>query len=117
MTPTESAQRNYDVKNRKSAEVVASNNMNKPVIIMALQEHVALAESAIVGTIRDWGKSDNTRKREIATQNSQYLHDKVFGKATTRIEMQSTTVSISINLTGDGDTPPPEMLINDDDNA
>src|ERR1700693_2743371 len=99
----------YNTNNRLNASKMGHALMKKPEIIMALGQHAELFESAIVGTVRDWQDSTNTRRREIATQNAQYGHDKIFGRATSRVEMQTSVVKININLTGDGDdTPPPE---------
>ena len=89
---------------------IAHDNLKKPQIIMALDEYSALFESAIVGVVRDWKDSDNTRKREIATQNAQWGHDKVFGRSTVKLEQQTKIVRIAINLTGDGEEPPAHML-------
>ena len=104
----------YNPSNKNVASAMASELLAKPQIKMALQEHVNKSEDAIVSTIEDWGHSENTRRREIATQNAQYLHDKVFGKATTRVEMNSQTVSINIDLSGGtAGTPPPELFLDD----
>lgn len=114
MSATDAVEKNYNTSNRNSASVIAAKNMAKPRVKMALEKHVKAAEKAISATIKDWGRSDNTRRREIATQNAQYLHDKVFGKATTRVEMQSQTVAINIDLSGGtAGTPPPELLLDD----
>lgn len=107
---TEAASKVYDVATRRSAEVIASENLRKPEIIMALGEHSALFESAIVGTVRDWQDSPTPRKREIALDAAKFGHDKIFGKATVKVEQQTQIVQIAINLTGDGEEPPKELL-------
>jgi phage terminase small subunit len=104
----------YNAKDSLTASNMGSELMNKPEVIMALGQHAELFESAIVRTVNDWQDSDKPRKREIALTAAMFGHDKVFGKATTRIEQQTSIVKININLTGDGDnSPPPEMLEDD----
>lgn len=100
----------YDVNSRVSASVVGRDLMTKPGIIMALAKHAALFESAIVGTVSDWKDSETPRKREIALNAAMFGHDKIFGKATVKLEQQTSIVKINIDLTGSGGTPPPEML-------
>ena len=101
---TAAVRKTYNVTTDNSASQIATENLRKPQIIMALGKASELFESAIVGTVRDWGKSDNTRQREIALDAAKYGHDKVHGKAKQSVEIQSTTVSISIDLSGT-DTP------------
>lgn len=101
----------YNTDNRISASNIGSDLMRKPEIIMALGEHSDLFESVIVGTARDWKDAKKPRQREIALTAAMYGHDKIHGKATTRIEQQTNIVKVVINLTGDGDdTPPAELL-------
>lgn len=101
----------YNPKDIYSASAIGHKLMKEPQIIMALGKHNELFESAIVGTVRDWQNSETPRKREIALNAAMFGHDKVHGKATVKLEQQSTIVRININLTGDGDdAPPPELL-------
>lgn len=103
----------YKAKDRQVASKIGHQLMQKPEIIMALGEHSELFESAIVQTVKDWKDSDKPRKREIALNAAMFGHDKVHGKATTRIESHSSVVKISINLTGDNDDSPPAELLDD----
>jgi hypothetical protein len=111
---TEAVSRVYDVGNRDTARSMAAENLAKPSIIMALGEHAQMFESAIVGVVNDWGASESTRKREIALDAAKFGHDKIFGKATVTVHQQTEIVSIAINLTGDGEAPPDELLDKDE---
>lgn len=106
----EAASKVYNVSNRNSASSVGLENLQKPAIIMALDEHAHLFESVIVGTVRDWGAAEGTRKREIALDAAKFGHDKIFGKSTVKIQQSTSIVQIAINLTGDGEEPPSDLL-------
>lgn len=95
---------------KQTLSQIGGELLKKPEIIMALGQHADLFESAIVGTVRDWQDSPTPRKREIALDAAKFGHDKIFGKATTKIEQQTSIVQIAINLTGDGEQPPTDML-------
>lgn len=97
---TEAAIVAYKTEDRNVARSIATENMSKPAIQSALAQYSDLVEDTLSTTVRDWGKADNTRKREIAQNAAMYIHDKVHGKATQRIEQTSTTVSITIDLSG-----------------
>lgn len=99
----------YNAKSKAVASQIGGELLKKPEIIMALNEHAELFESAIVGVVRDWQHSERPRQREIAVDAAKYGHDKIFGKAKQTIESHVEVVRIAINLTGDGDTPPNEI--------
>jgi len=65
---------------------------------LALAEHKGLAETTLVGAMQDWGRSSKPRERELALDAAKYIHDKIEGKATQKIETQSQVVNFSINL-------------------
>ena|SRR3990167_2733613 len=90
----------YKVKSRAVAQAVGSENLLKPIIQNSLAKNIELFESTIVNTVKEWGNSENTRKRELSLQASYYGHDKINGKATQRIEQQTTSVSVVIDLSG-----------------
>lgn len=96
---TEAAAKAYQVSNRATAQVIASENLSKPMIISALAQHNDLLERTLMDTVEEWGHSTNTRRREIAQNAVMYAHDKIHGKATQRVEQQSVSVDISIDLT------------------
>lgn len=94
-------QSDYDVKSYGSARAIASENLAKPHIISRLGQASDIVESALVNTVKDWGGSDKPREREIALDSAKFIHDKVHGKATQRVEQTTTGVSLVINLTGE----------------
>lgn len=87
--------------NQKIARTIAAENMAKPSIRSHLENAVELVEDTLITTVRDWGRSDNTRRREISQNAAMWIHDKVHGKATQRIESQSTSINLTIDLSGD----------------
>lgn len=89
-----------DDKTNSTARTIAAQNLAKPSIVSALSNHVELIEAATIKTVQDWKDEESPRKREIAMQNAQWIHDKVFGRSKQQVEMTSTSVSINIDLTG-----------------
>jgi hypothetical protein len=81
-----------------SAKVYASRTLANANVVSHLQNASQLVEDTLINTVRDWGAAENTRKREIAQQSAMYIHDKVHGKATQRVESTSTAVVISIDM-------------------
>jgi hypothetical protein len=97
---TAAAAATYNLKNRKVAGVVANENLKKPSIVSELAKYTNLVENTLVTTVSDWGRSDNSRQREIAQNAAMYVHDKIHGKATQKTEVLSTTLNIGIDLSG-----------------
>lgn len=85
----------------RTAEQIAYENLRKPSIKSYLSNYNDIVEESLINVVKDWGREENTRKREIALNNAQYIHDKVHGKATQQIETKQSVVSISIDLTED----------------
>lgn len=83
-----------------TAHSIASENLQKPSIVMALGRFNDMIESKIVRTIEDWGDSDKPREREIAVDLMKYSHDKIHGRASQSVNISSTHVNISLDLTG-----------------
>ncbi len=81
------------------AGTIAHENLKKPAIISKLQNYTDLVESALVNTVSDWASEDAPRKREIALDAAKFIHDKVHGRATQKVEMQSQQVVITIDMT------------------
>jgi serine/threonine protein kinase len=84
-------------------EVRILASIKKPNVISYLAEKNDLVEEVLINTLTDWGRESNTRKREIAVDVGKYIHDKIHGKATQQIETTNKSVTISIDLTGDGE--------------
>jgi len=83
----------------QTARSVASQNLTKPNIKTKLAQYNDMVESAILQTIQDWKNHDKPRQREIAMNQAQFVHDKIHGKATQKVETRSEQVTISIDLT------------------
>lgn len=83
-----------------TAQSIATENLSKPVIMSKLGLASDMVETALMQTVEDWKQEENSRKREIAMDTAKYIHDKVHGKATQRVEQQTTTVSVAIDLSG-----------------
>lgn len=95
---TKAVLKTYNVNNARTASVVATENLAKPSIVSRLAEHSDAVENMMVNAVKDWGRSDNTRQREIALDTGKFIHDKVHGKATQRIEQSTSVVRININM-------------------
>lgn len=89
---TEAASQTYDVTSRKSAEVIASENLRNPAIQLYLDEHIDKAKLKIVELI-------DSDKEEIALRASDSVLDRALGKAVQRQEVHSTGVVLTIDLT------------------
>lgn len=100
----------YNSKDTKAANSLGSQLKHDEKIQMALGQYNDLFEDTIVGIAKRWKDSETPRKAEIALNAAMFGHDKVHGKATVKIDSQSTIVRVNINLTGDGDEPPAELL-------
>jgi phage terminase small subunit len=92
----------------QTARSVASQNLTKPNIKTKLAQYNDIVESTLLQTIQDWGQHDKPRQREIAQNAAMYIHDKVHGKATQRVETRSEQVTISIDLTRGSEQPDQE---------
>lgn len=90
----------YNVSNINSstARTIASENLAKPNIVSALAQYNNLVENTLINTVNDYKDSDKLGERALAIDTAKYIHDKVNGKATQRIEQQSTSVNFSIDL-------------------
>lgn len=93
-------QAGYSATSKASAAVMGSHLLKKPQIVSALSSYVELTESAITKTVQDWKDSPKAREREIAMQNAQYIHDKVFGKATQKVEQTTVSLNFGMDLSG-----------------
>jgi len=102
-TKTSAYKKAYNISPFTKKESVyrqAIETSQKPQIVSRLANYNDLVEGAITQTVSDWKDEDNSRKREIAMQNAQYIHDKIHGRSKQQVEVQSQQVTISIDLTG-----------------
>ncbi len=106
-TKTSAYKKAYDVNPNTKIESIhrqAIATSRNPQVLSVLSAHNDIVEESLINVVKDWGREENTRKREIALNNAQYIHDKVHGKATQQIETKQSVVSISIDLTEDDTT-------------
>lgn len=94
---TDIARQTYNVTDSKVAHDISRQNLENPRIQVYLEQHVDKAREKIVSLI-------SSDKEEIALRASQDVIDRTHGKATQRTEVQSSKLSIHIDLTGTIDT-------------
>lgn len=90
----------YNAKTIHAQSQQYLENMNKPEIASRLEPVVDEIEEALITTVRRYKDSDKLPEVQEAMNNARWIHDKVKGKATQKIEQQSTKLVISIDLTG-----------------
>ncbi len=90
----------YDVNNSLTAKSIATENLSKPAIQTELAKYNNLIENTLINTIQDYATSDKLGQRTLAVETSKYIHDKIHGKATQKIQTTSNKLVISIDLTG-----------------
>jgi phage terminase small subunit len=96
---TEAAAQAYDIKGKRhTAEVIASDNLRKPEIVSYLSRHSDNIESVLINTVNDYKDSHEVKERGLAINTAMYIHDKIHGKATQRIDSHSTVVEIKLDL-------------------
>lgn len=103
MSGTAAAMVAYDAKNKNVAHNIASENLRKPAVLAHLNSKAERAENAVT-TIMDYSLKNGRKSAAyagIGLSAANSLLDRVHGKATQRIESTSTTVAISIDLSGD----------------
>ena|ERR1035437_8940403 len=89
---TEAAAQTYEVSSRKSAEVIASENLRRPPIQIYLEEHIDKAKIKVVELI-------GSEKEDIALRASESVLDRALGKATQRTEQISVSLNFGMDLT------------------
>ena len=97
---------NSSTTNKQSLYHQASAVFRKPQVQSQLAKYTELVESTLIGTVEDWGRHEKPRQREIAIDTAKFVHDKIHGRATQRIEQQTTGITFKIDLTAGDDTEP-----------
>lgn len=86
----------YKMVHPTASDVTARNNVSqllkKPEAQIYLQKHIDKAKSKVVELI-------DSNKEQIALQASESVLDRALGKSTQRIESNSTTVNLNLDLT------------------
>ena len=88
---TEAAAQTYNVSTRKSAEVIASENLGKPEI----QAYLAKADDHSQMVIL---QSMYSKDERLAFDAARDVQDRLHGKATQRVEQHSTSVNLNLSL-------------------
>lgn len=89
-----------------TANDIARTNLQKPSIQTELAKYNNMVENSIITTINRYKDSEQLEEVKEAMQNARWVHDKVHGKATQKLETTSKVLNISIDLTNnDDDTP------------
>lgn len=92
--------------NPNSAAALASRMLNKPHVAAYLEEHMSLAQGAMIDLLQDSrefaseGGRDGASYAAVAVTIAKDIMDRGYGKATQKVEMQSTAVNLNIDLTG-----------------
>lgn len=107
---TEAVVNTYDVKDRKSAAVVAANTLAKPHVQAYMIEHSQLASDTMFEVMdgakkfAKGGGKEGAAYAGVAVSVAKDILDRVHGKATQKIETESKIVTINIDLSqGDED--------------
>lgn len=84
-----------------TARNIAHTNLTKPNIQTELSKYSNMVEDSIITTINRYKDSEQLEEVKEAMQNARWVHDKVHGKATQKVETTSKVLSISIDLTSE----------------
>lgn len=96
----------YNTTTEKSAEVIASENLRKPEIMAFLDEHARLAKETVLDVIEtsrrhmNSGTKDGAAYAAVALNGGKDILDRVYGKAKQSLEVNSTSITLSIDLSG-----------------
>lgn len=106
--PTQAVLHAYNIKNpnNSTARTVAHELQTNPNILLELSKYSRTAELVQIRLLETSSKYSETGTRDgasyatVALNTSQAILDRLHGKATTRVEQQTTTVTLNIDLTG-----------------
>lgn len=98
ISATEAAARTYDVSTRRVAEVIAHENMMKPEIKSELAKHSVAIEEIIAKKTYELTSSDKLDAVKEGLLNARWMHDKVHGRATQKVETQNTSINLVISM-------------------
>lgn len=98
MSATQAVRETYNVTTNRSAEVTASENLRKPEIVSTLNRYSKTIEDIITSKAVELSSSDKIEEVKEGLLNSRWIHDKIHGKATQRVETQNTSLNINIDL-------------------
>ena len=93
----------YDTSGYKSNDTikqVAHQVFKTKGVQSELMKYNDIVEDTLVNTVKDWGNHEKPRQREIAIDTAKFMHDKIHGKATQKIQQQTESITLNIDLTG-----------------
>lgn len=105
VTGTQAAQLTYNVKNKETAAVISSENLNKPNIQMYLEKHAdkALSDNIEIAEYAKHFGREGTKEgasyASVATSINKDILDRTYGKARQQVDVNSTAVTLTIDLT------------------
>lgn len=100
-TGTQAALEAYDTDEYFTAASIAHENLKKPQISSALDE-LAYKAKTILDRVLDWEKiNDKEVSPSYVIDVAKYVHDKVNGKATQKIEQETTNWNIDLSKLSD----------------
>jgi hypothetical protein len=93
----EAAAATYPVKNANSARVRGHSVIMNSNVQSYLSKHTNLIEDTIINTITEYQQDDRLGHRALAVNSAQWVHDKIHGKATQKIETTGVHIRMNIN--------------------
>lgn len=104
MSATEAALKTYNTEAPTVANAIASENLRKPSVIQWLEDHAKQAENAVT-EIMSYATDEGKRGGHVGAayagvglSAANSILDRVHGKATQKVEVQSKAVVITIDL-------------------
>lgn len=88
----------YNTNDRHVARAIAAENLTKPIIQSELAKHSKTIEDIITNKTYQLTSSDQLDELKEGLLNARWMHDKIHGKATQKLETQSTSVNMVIDL-------------------
>jgi hypothetical protein len=92
ISATDAYLKHHKTTNKRTATVNANKLLTKTDAQVYLNKHINKAKNRVVQLI-------DSDKEEIAFRASEAVMDRALGKATQRIEQQSTSVNLNLDLT------------------
>ncbi len=108
---TAAARHAYPSATKRTQEQIAHENMKKPEILMALGKANDTVESVLTTVVEEWGTSDDVKERTLAVNTAEWIHDKIHGKATQKIQQSTSVITLSLDLTGGSAGAVPQHVI------
>lgn len=88
----------YKVSSVQSASQIYLENLKKPEIASRLEPIVDEMEETLITDVRKFRDSEKLGERQLANDTARWIHDKVRGRATQKIEQTTTGVTLTIDL-------------------